>query len=96
MKNVTKGNNVLKDTLNELLSKELECCKFGTVLKSLDSETQTVLVNLVKNPLVSARSITRALVSEGIEIGRSSIDTGRNCVLGKTPCKCETVKGFIK
>jgi hypothetical protein len=87
---------VLKDTLNELLAKESECCKFGTMVKSLDSETKTVLVTLMKNPSISARSIHSALVSEGIQIGRSSIDTVRNCLSGKTQCKCDSVKGFIK
>jgi hypothetical protein len=88
--------DVLKDTLNELLLNKNQQCKFGNIFNSLDLDTQAVLVNLIKNTSISVRSIHSALVSENIEIGRTSIDAARRCVLGQSACKCEAMKGFIQ
>jgi hypothetical protein len=87
---------VLKDTLNELLGGNTDHCKFGTVLGSLDSETSSVLMKLMNDTSISVRSIHAALVSEDIEIGRTTIDAARRCVLGQTKCKCNSVKGLIQ
>lgn len=87
---------MLKDTLNELLSGNTDHCKFGTVMSSLDGETSDVLMKLMNDTSISVRSIHAALVSENIEIGRTTIDGARRCILGQTKCKCDSVKGLIK
>ena len=87
---------MLKDTLNKLLVDQPEGCKFGGVIKSLDQDSQEILMKLMKNESISSRAIHRALASEEIEIGRSTIETARHCVLSKSACKCSTVKELMK
>jgi hypothetical protein len=94
--NQRKGALVLKDTLNQLLTQEPDGCKFGGVMKSLDQDSQEILMKLMKNESISARAIHRALASEEIEIGRSTIESARHCVLSKSACKCSTVKELMK
>lgn len=93
--NLYERVNVLKETLSELLDGKSDNCKFGVVVGSLDQETKSVLMKLMTNVSISVRSIHSALVSEDIEIGRSSIDAARRCVLGQAKCKCDSVKGLI-
>ena len=94
--NQHKGALVLKDTLNQLLTQEPDGCKFGGLIKSLDQDSKEILMKLMKNESISARAIHRALISEKIEIGRSTIETARHCVLSKSACKCSTVKELMK
>ena len=63
---------MLKDALNELLEQKYSC-KFNTVFNTIDSESQEVLVSLMKNKEIASRSIHSVLVSEKIEIGRRRI-----------------------
>ena len=87
---------MLKDTLENLSVNNFKLCKFGTILKGLDGETQGVLMKVVKDPSVSARSIASAMVSEGIDIHRSTVDKVRQCLSGQHKCSCPSVKECIK
>ena len=94
--NQHKGAPVLKDTLNQLLTQEKDGCKFGIVMKSLDQDSKEILMKLMKNESISSRSIHGALASENIEIGKSTIESARRCVLSEYSCKCSTVKELMK
>ena len=86
---------MLKDALNELLEKQAFTCKFNSMLKALDSESQGVLISLIKNEDISSRSIHSVLESENIQIGKSSIEDARKCLLKKKTCKCADMQEII-
>jgi translation initiation factor 2 beta subunit (eIF-2beta)/eIF-5 len=52
---------MLKDALNELLEKKYSC-RFNTVFNTIDSESQEVLVSLMKNKEIPSRSIHSVLI----------------------------------
>jgi hypothetical protein len=85
---------MLKDALNELLEQKYSC-KFNTVFNTIDSESQEVLVSLMKNKESASRSIHSVLVSEKIEIGRSSIEDARKCFFKKQECRCANMQEII-
>jgi hypothetical protein len=85
---------MLKDALNEVLEKKYSC-RFNTVFNTIDSESQEVLVSLMKNKEIPSRSIHSVLISEKIDIGRSSIEDARKCFFKKQECKCANMQEII-
>jgi hypothetical protein len=86
---------MLKDALKELMEKQAYTCKFNSMLKEIDGESQAVLISLMKNEEVSSRSIHTVLESENIKIGRSSIEDARKCFFKKQTCKCADMQEII-
>lgn len=70
---------MLKDALGKLLETQnsKQDCKLGRIIAGLDEETAEALIQAMKSD-ITTMSLTRALNSEGISIGREFLGEKRN------------------
>lgn len=71
---------MLKDSLSNLLNNQNASkeCKFGKLLKSLDDETASVLIDAMHSD-ASTMDLVRTLRSEGHPFSREFLGQKRNC-----------------
>lgn len=76
----------LAERLAELEAKSLSLgkCALAKLMHGLDAESQAILDRLLRNELVSTRSITIELASAGLKIDRHSVTAHRT---GRCVCR---------
>ena len=83
---------MLKDSLQKLIDnpgRERDC-KLGNIIKSLDKDTATILVDALKSD-ASTMGIVRALKDEGLPVSREYLGEKRNtCFKAGSPSCCLT------
>jgi hypothetical protein len=92
---------MLKDSLSNLLNNQNASkeCKFGKLLKSLDKETASILIDAMSSD-ASTMDLVRTLRSEGHPFSREFLGLKRNCFKdidsAKSCCVYELMKSVEK